>query len=268
MPWTRMQQQCHTWEGSPWWLHHIIRCIWWYDEVTNILYITSTRRRSCSSKSWCNYWQTCWKTALEHFIKWCLLSQLLCWISHYVQNEIMWPLCCGLQLWWTFPAVPKESHPIWASIQQKAHRPDAIHDPQSKFPYSIPLETWNATFCDQKRPRGSDNAPNVQHCWSWTTLKRGENRGGRGTMMVGGNYFLIEAYVTNVTYKLTIVKESGCGASHCVFRVVFFVYMSVFSEMFTQHWLWSSETRTIARIVPVELYQAKNSKLHKSWSAD
>lgn len=50
-------------------------------------------------------------------------------------------------------------------------------------------------------------------------------------MTVGGNYFLIEAYVTNVTYKLTIVKESGRGASDCVF----FVLMPVFSEMFTQH---------------------------------
>lgn len=55
-------------------------------------------------------------------------------------------------------------------------------------------------------------------------------------MMVGRNYFLIEAYVTNMTYKLTIVKESGCGSvTLCVSCRVFFVYMSVFSEMFTQH---------------------------------
>lgn len=92
-------------------------------------------------------------------------------ISHYVQNEITWPLCSGPQLWWPIPAVPKESHSIWASIQQN-HRPDAIHDPQPKFPYSIPLETWNAMFGDHKGPSGSDNGPNAQHCWNWTTLKR------------------------------------------------------------------------------------------------
>lgn len=33
-------------------------------------------------------------------------------------------------------------------------------------------------------------------------------------MMFGENCFLIEAYATSMTDKLTIVKEFGCGASH------------------------------------------------------
>lgn len=32
-------------------------------------------------------------------------------------------------------------------------------------------------------------------------------------MTFGENYFLIEAYATSMTDKLTIVKEFGCGAS-------------------------------------------------------
>lgn len=46
-------------------------------------------------------------------------------------------------------------------------------------------------------------------------------------MTVGGNYFLIGAYVMNMTDKLTIVKESGRGAS------LFCVYVRLYADVST-----------------------------------
>lgn len=82
---------------------------------------------------------------------------------------------------------------------------------------------------------------------------RGEkNRPESQTMAFGENYFLIEAYATDVTDKLAIVKEFSCGASRraCVLFVwalqlnVLFVLVSVLTVMFTQHSLPSSESLT------------------------
>lgn len=61
-------------------------------------------------------------------------------------------------------------------------------------------------------------------------------------MTVGGNYFLIGAYVVNMTDKLTIVKESG--------RVCCFVFMSVRMQMFPPRSRSSLETKTRAKIMP------------------
>lgn len=79
-------------------------------------------------------------------------------------------------------------------------------------------------------------------------------------MTFGENYFLIEAYATSMTDKLTIVKEFGCGASRlasvlcehssgggsfCFFGGFFSDYVHL--EMFIQHSASSSETGTKAK---------------------
>lgn len=103
-------------------------------------------------------------------------------------------------------------------------------------------------LCDQTAPAGSDNAPNVWQCCRRTAARK--NRPERQTMAFGENYFLIEAYATDMTDKLAIVKEFSCGASRRA-RVLFvwasqlnvlFVLVSVLTVMFTQHSLPSSES--------------------------
>lgn len=120
--------------------------------------------------------------------------------------------------------------------------------PAPKFPSRSLLRNLGAVLCDQTAPAGSDNAPNVWQCCRRTAARK--NRPERQTMAFGENDFLIEAYATDMTDKLAIVKEFSCGASRRA-RVLFvwasqlnvlFVLVSVLTVMFTQHSLPSSES--------------------------
>lgn len=79
-------------------------------------------------------------------------------------------------------------------------------------------------------------------------------------MTVGGNYFLIGAYVMNMTDKLTIVKESGHGASHlCLFFCVYVRLYADVSTAFTFKLRNQDESQNNAK--PVERFQKDHSKL-------
>ncbi len=94
-----------------------------------------------------------------------------------------------------------------------AHHRDAIYNPLPQISLLRSLRNLDVMFGDQTAPAGSDNAPNVKHCCSWTAVEGKKNRPESWTMTFGENYFLIEAYAMYMTDKLAIVKAFSCGAS-------------------------------------------------------
>ena len=112
-------------------------------------------------------------------------------VTEQEPQTIMTPLCSGLQLWWSFSAVLKESHSIWLPICKMAHHQDAIYNPWPKSPSCVPLETWMLCFVIKRALEAAImhlmyNVVAAEPVWEARKKKKGA---GSWTTTFGENYF-------------------------------------------------------------------------------